>query len=204
MATEEPKFKQLAQEDKFEVREYNAVVVAETVVQGDMDTASRDGFKLIANYIFGENHKGEGLGQGASEKIAMTAPVIAEPETGSHAISMTAPLTTEAVGITQTMTFATCWRIQFFMPGQYTVASLPKPNNEAVVLREIPSSRYAVVLFSGMASTARIEIKTEELFHWMSVNRLIPAGAPKLARYDPPWTLPALRRNEIQIQIRSV
>ncbi len=204
MATEEPKFKQLAQEGKFEVREYNAVVVAETVAQGDMDTASRDGFKLIANYIFGENHKGEGLEQGASEKIAMTAPVIAEPETGSHAISMTAPLTTEAVGITQTMTFATCWRIQFFMPGQYTVASLPKPNNEAVVLREIPSSRYAVVLFSGMASTARIETKTEELFHWMSVNRLIPAGAPKLARYDPPWTLPALRRNEIQIQIRSV
>lgn len=204
MATEEPKFKQLAQEGKFEVREYNAVVVAETVVQGDMDTASRDGFKLIANYIFGENHKGEGLGQGASEKIAMTAPVIAEPETGPHTISMTAPLTTEAVGITQTMTFAKCWRIQFFMPGQYTVASLPKPNNEAVVLREIPSSRYAVVRFSGMASTSRIEAKTAELLHWMSVNRLIPAGAPKLARYDPPWTLPVLRRNEIQVQIRSV
>ncbi|MFT0545543.1 SOUL family heme-binding protein [Allopusillimonas ginsengisoli] len=202
MATEEPKFKQLALQGKFEVREYHAVVVAETVVQGAMDTASRDGFKLIANYIFGENHKGVGLEQGASEKIAMTAPVIAEPDTGSHAISTTTPLTTEAVGIAQTMTFATCWRIQFFMPGQYTLASLPKPNNVAVVLREIPSSRYAVIRFSGLASASSIQTKTEELWHWMSVNRLIPASAPKLARYDPPWTLPVLRRNEIQIELR--
>lgn len=109
---------------------------------------------------------------------------------------------TEAVGITQTMTFAKCWRIQFFMPGKYIVASLPKPNNEAVVLREIPSSRYAVVRFSGMASASSIQTKTEELLHWMSVNRLIPASAPKLARYDPPWTLPVLRRNEIRIELR--
>lgn len=202
MAAEEPQFEQLVQEGNFEIREYSAIVVAETVVKGNMDTASRDGFKLIAKYIFGDNHKGEGFGQEVSEKIAMTAPVIAEPETGFE-IPMTAPITTEAVDITQSMKVANSWRIQFFMPQQYTIASLPKPNNKAVSLREVPSTRNAIVKFSGLASQSSIQRKTKELLHWMRSKNLLSVGAPKLARYNPPWTLPGSRRNEIQIQVNA-
>lgn len=204
MAVEEPAFELLAKDGDLELRRYSALIVAETWVEGDRDAASTQGFKLIADYIFGNNRAAVPVSQ-PSEKIAMTAPVVAEPMNHPQKIAMTAPVTAEPLGDAAqlSLTNATRWRIHFVMPHQYTLDTLPRPNNAAVQLRQLPPTVFAVVSYSGLNSAARLEQKTEELVRWMASRNLQPLGAPQLARYDPPWTLPMWRRNEVQIQVRQ-
>ena len=90
------------------------------------------------------------------------------------------------------------------LPANYTLATLPRPRNPAVVLREVPARRYAVLRFSGLAGQEKVQQKINELMQWMRQRGLDAAGAPRLARYNPPWTLPFLRRNEVMIEIRPL
>lgn len=185
MAIEEPKYTVLEQEKPFELRAYAPKIIAETLVSGDLDDASSAGFRLIADYIFGNNT----LASGESEEISMTAPVTVEAK--SEKISMTAPVTmAEADGK---------WAMHFVMPSQYTLETLPKPNNPAVSLRALPSKNYAVIRFSWFASEEKVAKKTAELLAWMKSKNIMPTGKAELARYNPPWTLPFLRRNEVMI-----
>ncbi len=186
LAIEEPSYTVLEQADAFELRRYEPKIVAETLVSGSMDSASGGAFKLLAGYIFGDNT----ARTGGNETISMTAPVTLEPR--SQQINMTSPVTLEQAGGQ--------WRVHFVMPAQYTMATLPKPNNPAVTLRQIPAVRYAVVRFSGFTGEAKVAQKTAELMAWMKTKGLRPAGAAELSRYNPPWTLPFLRRNEVMIR----
>lgn len=197
MAIEEPKYEVLLTDKQFEVRKYAPVMVAETLVEGDMDDASSKGFRLIADYIFGNNQ----LPNATSSKIAMTAPVILEPQ--SSKIAMTAPVTLEPQSADANMQSAKQWLVQFVMPSQYTLATIPKPKNNAVSLREIPSKHYAVLKYSGFNTVARVQARTQEARELAIKNNLKMIGQPQLSRYDPPWTLPMLRRNEIMIEISA-
>ena len=106
MATEEPKYSVVEKEPPFEVRAYAPMIVAEVQVDGDLDEASSQGFRLIAAYIFGQNQVGE--------KIAMTAPVMVEDQKQKSAkIAMTVP-----VGIESN---AGKWTVSFVMPSEYTM-----------------------------------------------------------------------------------
>lgn len=203
MAVEEPRFEVTAQDGNHEVRRYAPVIVAETLVDGDMDAASGKGFRLIADYIFGNNTLAATGAESASQKIAMTAPVTLEPVARSAKIAMTAPVTAEPVAADPSMATASQWRIHFVMPGQYSMQTLPKPNNAAVSLRELPARTFAVLRYSGLNTASRVQQKTDELAAWMRSRHLEPAGAPQLARYDPPWTLPMWRRNEIQVEVKN-
>jgi len=73
------------------------------------------------------------------------------------------------------------------------------PNNPAVTLREVPASNYAVIRFSGFAGEDKIARKTADLMAWLDSKSITPTGKPQLARYNPPWTLPFLRRNEVLV-----
>lgn len=203
MAVEEPRFDVLTQDGSYEVRRYAPVIVAETLVDGDMDAASSKGFRLIADYIFGNNTLAATGAENASEKIAMTAPVTLEPVARSAKIAMTAPVTAEPVAADASMATASQWRIHFVMPGQYSMQTLPKPVNAAVSLRELPARTFAVLGYSGLNTASKVQQKTDELAAWMRSRQLQPVGAPLLARYDPPWTLPMWRRNEIQVEVKN-
>jgi DNA gyrase inhibitor GyrI len=85
------------------------------------------------------------------------------------------------------------------MPADYTMETLPRPNNPAVTLREVPASKYAVIRFSGFTGEEKVAAKTAELIAWLDSKGITPDGEPKLARYNPPWTLPFLRRNEVMV-----
>ena len=190
MAIEEPKYTVLEKSGDFELRAYAPMVIAETLVDGSLGEASSAGFKRIADYIFGNNTSQTG----ASEKISMTAPVGIAPEAvdkKSEKISMTAPVGMQKI--------AGQWRMYFVMPSRYTLATLPKPNNPAVNLREIPASRVAVLRFSGLAGEEKTAYKTNELLAWLKNKQITPISAPELARYNPPWILPFLRRNEVMV-----
>jgi hypothetical protein len=185
MAIEEAKYTVIEKSNEFELRAYSPRILAETLVSGTLDKASTAGFKLIAGYIFGNNISPKGT----NEKISMTAPVTIEPK--SEKISMTAPVGAKKTGDQ--------WRIHFVMPSKYTLLTIPKPKNAAVILREVAASNYAVIRFTGFAGEDKAANKTADLLTWLSSKGITPIGKPEIARYNPPWTLPFLRRNEIMI-----
>lgn len=204
MATPEPSYTLLEQLDDFELRNYAPKIIAQTTVSGDYDYASRNGFKILANYIFGNNSVSSTEDAKNSAKISMTAPVIMKPSDGvgdkknddkandtSAKISMTAPVSMQKSEGN--------WQVSFVMPEKYNMATIPKPNNPAVTLIEIPEVRYAVIKFSGLAGEKKVAEKTSELQQWMLTRKLSPIATPELARYNPPWTLPFMRRNEVMI-----
>ena len=199
MAIEEPPFKVISKTGSFEIRQYAAMLVAETLVEGDMDEASNRGFRRIADYIFGNNQVAQG---GSAAKIAMTAPVTVEPQ--SEKIAMTAPVTVSTANPDSLMTASNKWRVHFVMPSQYTLANIPQPKNSEVKLREVPGKIFAVNSYTGFNTQARVQAKTDELSAWIGSQKMKALSSPQLSRYDPPWTLPMFRRNEIMIEIEEV
>ena len=200
MATEEPNYTVLSKTENFELRRYESQLVAQTWVSGDQDAASRAGFKILADYIFGNNT----APSGESSKISMTAPVAMQFEAKqsvtkkngeSQKIAMTAPVSIKQ----EQQQNDGQWRVQFTMPSQYTMQTLPKPNNADITILEVPPQTYGVIKFSGLAGVGKVAEKTAELQSWMQTQKLIVTGTPELARYNPPWTLPFMRRNEIMI-----
>ncbi len=198
MATEEPHYDVLVSQAPFELRHYAPTLIAQTVVNGDMDTASSKGFRLIADFIFGNNLA---VGSQQAAKIAMTAPVTMEPQ--SSKIAMTAPVTTEPLSSNTSIAGASQWRVHFVMPSQYTLANIPKPNNSAVTLSELPRKYMVVHRYAGFNTLARVQEKTNETLAWAKQQSLQVIGQPQLSRYDPPWTLPMFRRNEIMVEVAS-
>jgi SOUL heme-binding protein len=183
MAIEEPHYDVLSSQAPFELRHYAPTLIAQTVVDGDMDAASNKGFRLIADFIFGNNLT---AGSEQAAKIAMTAPVTVEPQAGDTHVAN-----------------ANQWRIHFVMPSQYTLANIPKPNNSAVTLHEVPRKYFVVHRYSGFNTMARVQKKTNEALAWAKQQSLKVVGTPQLSRYDPPWTLPMFRRNEILVEVAA-
>lgn len=187
MATEEPNFTILNQTEDFELRRYEPQIVAQTWVTGDQKEAGNKGFKILADYIFGNNT----APSGDSSKISMTSPVKMQPQTGeSKKIAMTAPVAMQEQDGK--------WRVRFVMPSQYTMQTLPKPNNSEVSIIEVPAKTYGVIKFSGLTGEEKVAEKTTQLENWMQNLEIV--GTPEMARYNPPWTLPFMRRNEIMIE----
>jgi hypothetical protein len=169
-----------------EIRVYDPAVRAETVVTADSSEAAANmGFRRLARYIFGGNRAGE--------SVPMTAPVTQEVGRG-ESIAMTAPVTqtTEREGV---------WRVTFTMPRGRTLAELPTPVDPAVSLRSVPAQRVAVLRYSGTTPPARVAEKERELRDALASAGIEARGTALSARYDPPSTLPVLRRNEVWIAI---
>jgi len=185
MATEEPKYELIEKSGKLELRQYQPMLIAEVLVDGNMDQASGIGFRLIADYIFGNNI----TKAGNSQKIKMTAPVTIEPR--SEEISMTIPISLKKN--------SGRWQVSFVMPRKYTLDTIPLPNNKQIMLRKIPARKVAILEFSGFVNEKNTASRAQELLKWMDKKNLISTGSIELSRYDPPWTLPFLRRNEISV-----
>jgi hypothetical protein len=181
---EHPRYKLVEQSGDIEIRDYAPMIVAETKVSGERRDAIGKGFRIIADYIFGDNT--------AARKVPMTAPVTQQ---ASERIAMTAPVAQQGEGST--------WRVRFIMPSSYTMETLPRPNNTAVELKEIPVQRFAAIRFSGMAGEDSLELQTKKLEIFIRAKSLSPVSAPTYAFYNPPWTLPFLRRNEVMIEIAA-
>lgn len=181
---EQPEYKVISTKGDIEIREYPPLIIAQVEVSGERKEAISDGFKLLADYIFGNNT--------VNMKIDMTAPVISE---ANEKIAMTAPVMQEKS--------RNEWKVSFVMPKKYNLDTLPKPNSKEVSLISVPARRFAVIRFSGLAGDEAIKENREELEAFILDENLAPIGEPVLAFYNPPWTLPFLRRNEVMIEIRG-
>ncbi len=179
----EPPYKVISEEGDIEIRQYGEMIVAETVVEGSYGQTSGAAFSRLAGYIFGKNR--------AKQKISMTAPVLQEP--ASEKISMTAPVIQEKKG--------TAWVMSFVMPEGSTLEALPIPLDTAVKLRLVQGKKVAVIRYSGLHSENNLRNYAETLTLWLEKKGLRVLSGPRTASYDPPWTIPFLRRNEVHIDI---
>ncbi|MBS9535907.1 heme-binding protein [Mycobacterium sp. M1] len=116
-------------------------------------------------------------GNNTATKIAMTAPVAEHAGTTGQ------------------------WVIRFFLPADKTMAALPQPNDPDVRIVGIPAETLAVRRFTGDRSPLAIAANTAKLLDALRELGFEPTGAPAAWFYDPPWTVAALRRNEIAIPV---
>ena len=166
---EYPSYEAVSSVENIEIRQYAPMIIAEVEVQGEREKAIEDGFRLLADYIFGNNV--------AQQNIAMTVPV-------------------------QQQSSGEVWKVSFVMPSEYSMVTLPKPNNDLVTLSKIPAKQFIAIKFSGTNSNENIARHEAKLLQYIEENQIQITGSPKYAFYNPPWTLPFMRRNEVMIEVR--
>ncbi len=173
--------------DGVEIRRYGPRIAAETTVTATEEAARNAGFRRLAGYIFGGNHQ--------NRRIAMTAPVAEQVDrrTGQR-IAMTAP-------VAQTSRGEEGWLIRFHMPAEWTMDTLPAPDDERIRLVRLPAESVAVLRFSGDRRPGAVAKRTEQLLETLRATGFAPVGEPTTWLYDPPWTIPFRRRNEVAIAI---
>jgi len=180
VAYDSPRYRVVQTRPDIEIREYEPYLVAETVVDGGLESAGNQGFRVLAKYIFGDNR--------GKQRIAMTAPVSQEKANGMK-IAMTAPVTQEKAGDR--------YMIQFMMPSEYSLEELPEPNDPRITLRKIPARSFAAVRYSGTWSKRNYQKNLDLLLGGLREAGYEPSGEPIWARYDAPFKPWFLRRNEI-------
>ncbi len=237
---ERPDYSVIDKYNNIEVRQYEEMIIAEVETYGQRKEAIEDGFRQLANYIFGNNivqqdismtapvqqQKNEKISMTApvqqqkNEKISMTAPVQQQrnekiPMTApvqqqrNEKIPMTAPVQqqrNEKIPMTapvQQQSDDDSWRVSFVIPSQYTMETIPQPVNSSIVLKSIPAQQFVVIRFSGFASQSNLSTYKVKLLKYIEDNNILTVGSPKYAFYNPSWTLPILRRNEIMVEIQK-
>ncbi|WP_217701492.1 SOUL family heme-binding protein [Thalassospira lucentensis] len=181
---ETPDYDVVSSDGAFEVRQYPPIIIAEVTLDGSRKDAIGDGFRLLADYIFGNNK--------VKQDIAMTAPVQQQKSTE---IAMTAPVQQQSSGDE--------WTVSFVMPSKYSMETLPDPVNQRVSLKQVPAKKYVVITFAGTTSDENVQEHEEKLKTYITDNSLSVFGPPKYAFYNPPWTLPSMRRNEVMMEIQD-
>ncbi|WP_246545521.1 SOUL family heme-binding protein [Pelotalea chapellei] len=185
MATEEAPYTLLKSDDIFELRDYPPQILAEIIVDGDLKGAGNKAFRPLFRYISGDNK--------SRKKITMTAPVSQEQE--GEKIAMTAPVSQQSI--------QGKWAVSFMMPASFTMETLPVPDDPKIKLRQVPGRRVAAVRYSGSWSEEKYLLNKDKLEKWIKDNRYTVTGEPIWARYNPPFTLWFMRRNEIMIPVTA-
>ena len=181
--TEEPGYHVVATVGEVQIRQYAPRLAASVTVQGDEIAARSAGFRRLARFIFGAN--------AADASISMTAPVA---QSSGSKIAMTAPVA-QAPGPGP----GGSWTITFYMPAKYTLASLPKPTDSGIQILEVPGATYGVYRFSGIPGAAPVAAAEQKLLAGLKNSAWVPQGSVVDWFYDPPWTLPFARRNEVAV-----
>jgi len=194
---ETPSYKLEKKEDGFEIRTYAAYIIAQVDVESDFDGALRNGFEILAHYIFGGNRK--------KESISMTAPVSEEKVSGFEEIPMMAPVTSEKISMTAPVTEEQAGervhRVSFAMPSRFTLETLPEPLDKRITFTVVESRKTAATRFSGRVHEKLAAQKTEELSDWLVRNGIVPKSNFVVALYNPPFIPGIFRRNEIIVDI---
>lgn len=191
---ESPDYTVTVEHDGFEVRNYGSVLVAEVTVSGDdQRVATSAGFRILADYIFGNN---TAVPTGLSQSVSMTSPVESRPllPPANQEVSMTTPVESRPTAADQ-------WVITFVLPSELSFDTAPRPNNAQVILRQRKANQFAVARFSGSMNQAVYDARASKLLADVASAGYQPTGAVSAARYDPPSVLPIFRRNEVMVPV---
>ncbi len=132
MAIETPKFETLLKDGKYEIRKYQEYTIASVEIESDFKHALIEGFRILADYIFGNNR--------AKTSIEMTVPVTEQVVAGQK-IGMTAPVISARSGEGKK------YLISFTMPSKYTLETLPEPVNKNISLVTVTPHKAAALQF---------------------------------------------------------
>ena len=183
LAIEKPDYSVVAERDAYEIRRYEPYIVAEVEVSATSGRrAGNKAFGILAGYIFGDNV--------AKTRMAMTAPV---ESTHSEQMSMTAPVETTADGDT--------YIYAFVMERKYTLETLPEPINPDIRIRVRPGRYVAALRYSGSWSDANYLRHETELEQALAADAVAITGPFTSARYNSPFALPMIRRNEVLVEV---
>lgn len=174
VTTKEPAYRVLRSHGAIQLRAYEPMTVAEVVTAGARQDAVGEGFRPLAGYIFG--------GNAHSDSISMTAPVIQQPTSTPEPDR-------------------NLWSIRFVMPEEWSLETLPRPDDPAIALHDVPRRTVAVVRFPGFADDTVAAEKTAALEAWIASAGLVAQSEPMIAYYNAPWIPGLLRRNEIMIEV---
>ncbi|MBW2503925.1 MAG: heme-binding protein [Deltaproteobacteria bacterium] len=188
MAYEEPHYTVLQSYELFELRKYESTVVAEVHVEGDFDDVGGLAFRKLFNFISNDDRP-EG-------KIAMTAPVIQQPLS-----SETLPADDSATFSDNQIIPARSYRFAFFMPSGYNVSTLPKPLDQDILVKTVSPRLMAVRSYSGTWSEERYRKNERILLEAIQEAGLQALSPPIFARYNAPFSLWFLRRNEVLVEV---
>ena len=184
---ETPKYEVLLKEGNKEIRYYEPYIVAKTSVKGNYKEAQSTAFRILADYIFGNNEK--------KQKIEMTGPVFQKPDPEGEKIPMTGPVVQSPS--------EKGWVMTFMIPPSYKMEDLPVPKDKRVNLETVPAKYNASIRYTWYGSKPRNEMRAKELEAWLTgLKEYVPTSSPMYAGYDPPWTLPFFRRNEMMIEVK--
>jgi hypothetical protein len=166
-----------------EIRRYGARLAAKIEIEaGDERRPANAAFRALARYFGGANRtkpaRGAASGRHGSERLDMTAPV-----------QMTR-------GGARTV-------MRFFMPKGYTRDTAPEPADRRVRVVAVPEETLAVLRFSGRMRASAFATQAETLAAALEGSSWIVSGDPAALIYDPPWTLPFLRRNEVAVPVAA-
>jgi hypothetical protein len=185
--TEQQRYEVVETRGDVELRRYADCVVADVVVTGSAEQAGNRAFRPLVSYISGSNQ--------SADSLAMTAPVIQQPS--AERLAMTAPVIQEEAGAEE-------WTVSFVLPGSRALDEYPVPTDPRVSLRAVAGETAATLRWSGRWTSGNVARRTEELRRAMADAGWEAAGAPRWARFDPPWTPPFARRNEIVIPVHQI
>lgn len=179
---ERPTYEVLEKHAAIEIRQYAPRLVANVTTSGSREEAISSGFKILADFIFGNNTPPRDLknsgGNSGKTQIAMTAPV-------------------------EQIASGTKWTTGFNIPAEFTLETLPKPNSLEIKLVEKAAQKFISITFSGSNTSKNVMRHESTLKEFISENNMRVKGSAVYAFYNPPWTLPLFRRNEVLFAINE-
>ncbi|KAI5084433.1 hypothetical protein GOP47_0000602 [Adiantum capillus-veneris] len=185
----------LRREKNYEVREVQSYVVAETTMPGRSGFdfyGSSQGFNTLAAYLFGKNLK--------KEEMEMTTPVLmSRIQSEGEKMEMTTPVISQQTDGGQ-------WKMAFVMPSKYG-DNVPLPIDKSVTTKRVPSKVVAVTAFSGYVTDDMVKAREQELRKFLERDpklQVKESAQAEISQFNPPFTLPFMRRNEISIEVELV
>ncbi len=180
-AQEEPDFRALESDGDHQIRDYPALTVAETVVNGPRRDALDEGHRILADYLAARSRDGD--------ELPMLNPVIQDSG---------APMASDPPLFDDDLEGA--WRTRVIMPSGRNADELPDPP-AGVELVELPARKVAVVSFSGRWTDALLREQEDRLRGWLSKRGVTSRGEPEDAFYNSPMLPGPLRRNELGLAL---
>ena len=180
-ATQEPDYRTLRTDGDFEIRDYPAITIAETIASGPRKQALGEGFRRLADYIFAKSRPGE--------QLPMTVPVMQD---AGDPMASDPPLFDDEI--------AGGWRTRFVMPAGREANELPAPPDE-IELVTLPPRKVAVVSFAGRPDDRDLAEQEDRLRGWLARNGERAEAEPEYAFYNSPMMPGPLRRNEVWLAL---
>lgn len=182
-SSEEANYRVLSEDGAIQIRLYQPMLIAKTEIETDYSEAGKIGFNRLAGYIFGRNVQ--------KQEMAMTTPVFRESIDYIETLDQASQNTPDH----------NKWIMSFVMPSSFDLTTLPKPSDPTVIIQSIPAKKVAVLRYTGSLNQTSISKHSQMLLAWLEGQHIKCLSSPRSAAYDPPWTIPSLRRNEIHIDI---